>query len=43
MVRIYANWDRMDPEVRDAYRGSAAAFLESLKSAQDGWARAPKR
>ena len=39
MVQMYANWDRMQPEVRDAYRASAAKFLESLEPASEGWAR----
>lgn len=40
MVQMYANWDRMTPEVRDAYRASAAAFLDTLEPAAPGWARA---
>ena len=39
MIQMYANWDRMKPEVRDAYRASAAAFLETLEPAAKGWAR----
>ncbi|MDF0546239.1 cryptochrome/photolyase family protein [Sphingobium sp. H39-3-25] len=39
MVQMYANWDRMKPEVRDAYRASAATFLETLEPAAKGWAR----
>jgi deoxyribodipyrimidine photolyase-related protein len=39
MVQMYANWDRMQPDVRDAYRASAAGFLESLEPAAEGWAR----
>ncbi len=39
MVQIYANWDRMTPEVRDAYRASATAFLDALEPAAPGWAR----
>jgi deoxyribodipyrimidine photolyase-related protein len=39
MVQMYANWDRMPPQVRDAYRASAAGFLESLEPAASGWAR----
>ncbi len=39
MIQMYANWDRMAPEVRDAYRSSAAAFLETLEPASPGWAR----
>jgi deoxyribodipyrimidine photolyase-related protein len=39
MSTMYANWDRMTPAVRDAYRASAAAFLETLVPAEAGWAR----
>jgi deoxyribodipyrimidine photolyase-related protein len=39
MVQMYANWDRMKPEVRDAYRTSAATFLATLKPAASDWAR----
>ncbi len=39
MMQMYANWDRMDPAVRDAYRSSAARFLETLEPAADGWVR----
>ena len=39
MTKMYASWDRMDPVLRDAYRTSAAAFLETLEPAQPGWAR----
>ncbi|MEG3144258.1 cryptochrome/photolyase family protein [Sphingomonas sp. RT2P30] len=39
MVQMYANWDRMQPELRDAYRASAARFLDSLQPAAEGWAR----
>ncbi|UZK66327.1 cryptochrome/photolyase family protein [Sphingomonas sp. M1-B02] len=39
MVQMYANWDRMQPEVREAHRASAAAFLETLEPAAPGWAR----
>ncbi|MBB5685726.1 cryptochrome/photolyase family protein [Sphingobium boeckii] len=39
MVQMYANWDRMAPEMRAAYRASAAAFLATLKPAAKGWAR----
>ncbi|MDO6415016.1 cryptochrome/photolyase family protein [Sphingomonas sp. BIUV-7] len=39
MVQMYANWDRMKPEIREAYRASAAAFLETLEPAAAGWAR----
>ena len=39
MVQMYANWDRMDPAVRDAYRVSAASFLDTLEPAAEGWAR----
>ena len=39
MVQMYANWDRMKPEVRDAYCVSAASFLATLKPAASGWAR----
>ena len=39
MVQMYANWDRMKPEIRDAYRASAAAFLDTLEPAAPSWAR----
>ncbi len=39
MTNMYANWDRMMPEGRDAYRASAAAFLAALEPAAPGWAR----
>jgi deoxyribodipyrimidine photolyase-related protein len=39
MIQIYANWDRMKPEVREAYRESAATFLSKLEPAPSGWAR----
>lgn len=39
MVQMYANWDRMKPEMRDAYRASAAIFLDTLEPAAEGWAR----
>ena len=39
MVQMYASWDRMEPAVRDAYRASAADFLETLEPAATGWAR----
>ena len=39
MMQMYANWDRMTPEVREAYRASAAAFLATLEPARSGWAR----
>lgn len=39
MVQMYANWDRMRPEARAAYRASAARFLEGLEPAREGWAR----
>jgi deoxyribodipyrimidine photolyase-related protein len=39
MTQMYANWDRMDPAMRDAYRASAASFLQSLDPAHPGWAR----
>ncbi|MGZ0074582.1 cryptochrome/photolyase family protein [Sphingobium limneticum] len=39
MVQIYANWDRMKPDVRDAYRASAADFLAKLEPAEEGWVR----
>ena len=39
MARIYANWDRMSPEMKAAYRTSAAEFLITLEPAGDGWAR----
>lgn len=39
MTTMYANWDRMTPTARDAYRASAAAFLATLVPAAPGWAR----
>jgi len=39
MMQMYANWDRMDPAKREAYRSSAAAFLQTLEPAAAGWAR----
>ena len=39
MANMYGTWDRMKPEVRDAYRASAAAFLETLAPAEARWAR----
>ncbi|CAN5406937.1 cryptochrome/photolyase family protein [soil metagenome] len=39
MVQMYANWDRMTPEVRQAYRDSAGTFLATLVPAADGWVR----
>lgn len=39
MANMYATWDRMQPEARDAYRASAAAFLDTLEPAAKGWAR----
>ncbi len=41
MTNMYASWDRMSVETRQAYRDSAAAFLASLEPAAPGWARAP--
>ena len=40
MTNMYSNWDRMAPEQREAYRASAAAFLEKLEPAGSGWVRA---
>ena len=39
MMKMYANWDRMDPAIREAYRASATAFLATLEPAKPGWAR----
>jgi len=39
MVQMYANWDRMAPAVREAYRASAEAFLATLQPAKPGWAK----
>ena len=39
MTKMYAIWDRMDPAVRNAYRASADAFLETLEPAKPNWAR----
>ena len=38
--RIYATWDRMNEEKRRDYLDSAQEFLDSLKPARKGWARA---
>ncbi len=40
MMTMYATWNRMTPASRDAYRSSAAAFLDALEPAAKGWARA---
>lgn len=40
MTKIYANWDRMDSAVQEAYRASARAFLETLEPAVGDWVRA---
>ena len=40
MTKIYANWDRMDSGVQEAYRASARAFLETLEPAVGDWVRA---
>ncbi len=37
MTQMYANWDRMAPPMRDAYRASAAAFISTLVPAAPGW------
>ena len=39
MANMYGTWDRMTPDQRDAYRASAAAFLDTLEPAAPGWAR----
>ncbi|MDF0488380.1 cryptochrome/photolyase family protein [Sphingomonas sp. H39-1-10] len=39
MANMYGTWDRMKPEVREAYRASAEAFLDALEPAEAGWAR----
>jgi deoxyribodipyrimidine photolyase-related protein len=39
MTNMYATWDRMKPDARDAMRASAAAFLDTLEPASEGWAR----
>lgn len=39
MANMYANWDRMAPTMRHAYRASAAAFLATLEPAAPGWVR----
>ncbi len=39
MANMYGTWDRMKPEVREAYRASAATFLDTLEPAKKGWAR----
>jgi deoxyribodipyrimidine photolyase-related protein len=42
MTNMYATWDRMTPEARDAMRASAADFLATLEPAADGWARSAR-
>lgn len=37
--RIYATWDRMGDEKKQAYIDSADAFLDALEPAKTGWAR----
>jgi deoxyribodipyrimidine photolyase-related protein len=37
--RIYANWDRMDEDKRQAYLDTAQSFLDTLTPADSGWAR----
>lgn len=39
MTNIYATWDRMEPDARDAFRRSAGQFLAQLEPAADGWVR----
>lgn len=39
MRNMYANWNRMKPDQRKAYRKSAATFLDTLEPAAAGWAR----
>lgn len=39
MANIYATWDRLAPETREAYRKSAAEFLAQLVPAASGWVR----
>ncbi|WP_267387280.1 cryptochrome/photolyase family protein [Sphingomonas sp. GC_Shp_3] len=39
MSNMYGTWDKMQPEARAAYRDSAAAFLDALEPAAQGWAR----
>ncbi|MEG3123731.1 cryptochrome/photolyase family protein [Sphingomonas sp. GB1N7] len=39
MGNMYATWRRMSDEARADYRASAAAFLETLEPAREGWAR----
>jgi deoxyribodipyrimidine photolyase-related protein len=39
MRNMFANWDRMADDQRKAYRDSAAAFLDTLEPAAEGWVR----
>ncbi|MCY7280750.1 MAG: cryptochrome/photolyase family protein [Sphingomonas bacterium] len=39
MTKMYASWDRMDPVVRDAYRASALAFMQTLVPSAKRWVR----
>ncbi len=39
MTQMYANWDRMSPELQDSYRASADAFTRTLTPAVAGWVR----
>ncbi|WP_375290550.1 cryptochrome/photolyase family protein [Qipengyuania sp.] len=40
--RIYATWDRMDADKRQAYLDSAEEVLDALEPARAGWARKPE-
>ncbi|VXD01227.1 (6-4) photolyase [Sphingomonas sp. 8AM] len=39
MRNMYGTWGRFSPEKQAEYRESAAAFLETLTPAEEGWAR----
>ena len=39
MTQMYANWDRMAPTLREAFRASAEAFLATIEPARPGWVR----
>ncbi|MGF7153178.1 cryptochrome/photolyase family protein [Novosphingobium gossypii] len=39
LARVYANWDRMDPDKQKAYLDSAESFLRTLTPARSGWER----
>ncbi|MBB6505327.1 deoxyribodipyrimidine photolyase-related protein [Sphingomonas endophytica] len=41
MRNMYGTWGRFSPEKQAEYRESAAAFLDTLTPAAEGWARQP--